>query len=344
MLNPAKDNRFRRTCRVAALLCVMLSGCVASFAQQSDTFEHALSLFNRRQFSEAAKAFAVVVANDPARTEAQLYLAKSLINIERYVEAEATLRRYTQAAPASQDGHYLLAYTLFRQGRAAESLKTYEHAASLNALDSDDLKIIGLNYALLGDYERSATYLKQSLAANPANTEALYYFGRARFTQNLFAEAFDAFNEVLRRDPRHVRAQNNLGQVLEARNDVDGAIAAYRRAIELDAASLKPSELPLLNLGTLLLEKNEIEDALSLLTRASMANPSSAKVRFHLGKVYLRLGRLTDAEREFLQATKIDPRDVAAHYQLGRLYHRQGKRELARQVLSVSERLRVKTN
>jgi len=321
------------------MLAVTLCGITVS-AQQAEPFDNAMALFRKRHFAEAAKAFASIAENHPKTLDAQLYLAKTFINTGRFAEAEAVLRRYTAAAPASHDGFYLFAYTLFRQGRAKESLRIYQSAANLKAPTPDDLKIIGLNHALLDDYDRSADYLERSHAADPASTETLYFLGRARYMQNRFAEALRAFQEVLGRDPRHVKAQNNLGQVFEARNDVNEAIAAYRRAVELDLNSSKPSELPLLNLGSLLIEKNEVEEALALLTRAAMVNPASAKVRFQLGKTYLRLGRLADAEREFLQATKLDPKDIGAHYQLGRLYHRLGKKGLARQTLATSEQLR----
>jgi len=321
------------------MLVIMICG-ITAFAQQAEPFENAMALFRKRHFAEAAKAFASIATNHPKTSDAQLYLAKSLINTERFSEAEAVLRQHIAIAPASHDGFYLLAYALFRQGRAKESLQIYQSAANLKAPAPDDLKIIGLNYALLDNYDRSADYLERSHAADPANTETLYFLGRARYMQNRFAEALTAFQEVLRRDPRHVKAQNNLGQVFEARNDTDEAIAAYRHAVKLDLNSSKPSELPLLNLGVLLIEKNEVAEALTLLTRAAAVNPASARVRFHLGKTYLRLGRLADAEREFLQATKHDPKDIGAHYQLGRLYHRLGKKGLARQTLATSEQLR----
>lgn len=326
--------------RGAALTLVIVLCSITVFAQQAEPFESAMALFREKHFTAAAKAFASIPESHPKSPDAQLYLAKSLINTGRFAEAEAVLRRYTAAAPASHDGFYLFAYILFRQGRAKESLGIYQSAANLKAPAPDDLKIIGLNYALLEDYGRSADYLERSHVADPANTETLYYLGRARYMQNRFAEASSAFQEVLRRDPRHVKAQNNLGQVFEARNDVDEAVAAYRRAVEIDLNSSKPSELPLLNLASLLIEKNEIEEALALLTRAATVNPASAKVRFQLGKTYLRLGRLTDAERELLQATRLDPKDIGAYYQLGRLYHRLGKKELARQTLATSEQLR----
>jgi tetratricopeptide (TPR) repeat protein len=244
--------------------------------------------------------------------------------------------------PVADDGLYLLAYVLFREGRAKESLEIYARAIRLKQPASDDLKVIGLDYGLLGYFEYSAQFLEKAVASDPANLEARYYLGRVRFEQNRFADAVLEFQEVLKRDPNHVKAQNNLGQAFEAQNQIDEAIDAYSRAIEMDRNSPKPSELPLLNLGALLLQRDQVADAHSLLARAASINPQSAKVRFQLGKTYLRLSRLADAEKEFLEAARLDPKDAGAHYQLGRLYHRLGKKELARKELETTERLRAK--
>ncbi len=326
--------------RMAFLLVTLFCLVVLVPAQEVNTFEQGMSLFRCGDFAKATKVFANVREGDPLRAEAQLYLGKAFINMGRFGDAEIALRRHVVARPTSDDGLYLLAYTVFRQGRAKESLELYEAGASLKAPAADDLKIVGLNYGLLGRYDLSAKFLEASLAADPHNIEARYYLGRARFTLNHFEEALEAFREVLRRDPAHVKAQNNVGQVYEAENNIDAAIAAYRRAIELDENSARPSELPLLNLGVLLFAKNETPEALALLERAAKANPASEQARFQLGKAYVKLGRMDEAERELVEATRLDPQNVGAHYQLGRLYQRLGRRDLARRQMEISESLR----
>ncbi|MBA3439912.1 MAG: tetratricopeptide repeat protein [Pyrinomonadaceae bacterium] len=323
------------------LLAIAFCNTVIS-AQQTNSFNHAVSLFKKGSYAEAAEALAAIVKDDSTSVAAHLYLGKTLINLQRFSEAETALRRYTAARPASDEGLYLLAYVLFREGRAKESLTIYTQAVKLKPPTSDDLKIVGLNYGLLNNLERSADYLKRALDADPNNLEALYYLGRVRYTENHFGEATRIFQEILKRDSQHIKALNNLGQALEAQNNLEEATAAYRRAIELDRNSAKPSELPLLNLGLLLLQNNQIEEAIALLTRAAEANPRSAQVKFHLGKAYMRLERLSDAERELVAATQLAPQDVGAHYQLGRLYYRLKKTDLARREMEISEQLRTK--
>lgn len=312
----------------------------AALVPATDDYARGVEEFRQRRYEAAVEALGRVPESDPRRTEADLYAGKALLNLNRADEAEAKLQRVIAARPASDDAAYLLATALFRRGQARDALRAFDYAARLKAPSADDLKIIGLCYALLRDYEAAAINLDRALALAPDNTEARYFLGRVRFEQNDYDAAARLFGEVLRRDPRHVRAQNNLGQVLEAKGEIDEAIAAYRRAIELDTSSARPSELPLLNCALLLVQRDRADEALALLEQAKIVNPASAQVRFELGKLYLRLDRRADAERELARATELDPRHVGAHYQLGQLYRRLGKQDLSQRLLAISERLR----
>ncbi|MEJ7712689.1 MAG: tetratricopeptide repeat protein [Pyrinomonadaceae bacterium] len=322
---------------IAVACCYCALPVLAQQQRPADAFSSGLSLFREGRFEEAAKQFSGVVNT---QADANLFLGKALINLGRFKEAEVPLKRFITAERASDEGYYLLGFALFRQGQAKESLAIYQQAANLKAPTSDDFKIIGLNFGLLNDLTRSAEYLERAVALDPHNLEARYYLGRVRFTQNFFEQARIAFEEVLRRNPLHSKSQNNLGQVYEAQNDQARAIQAYRRAIELDHTSAKPSELPFLNLATLLFENGKLEEALPLLARAALINQTSPKVRFQLGKTLQRLGRLAEAEKEFVAATQLDPSDPGPRYVLGQLYRKLGKTELARQELEISERLR----
>lgn len=347
----------RRVKLTCGLLLVLTLGGVSICAQQNvaltnepvsispaSSFAAGIRLFKRRDYDQAAKIFSTLAlhaAKSELSAEVYLYLGKSLFNLNRFTEAEAALQRFVALAPGNDDGYYTLAATLFRLGRAHDSLAVFERAAKLKTPTVDDIKIIALNYVLLGDNERAAHHLEQVLAIVPESTEARYYLGRVRFTQNDFQAAVKLFYEILQRDPQHAKAQNNLGQSLEALNVIDEAIIAYRRAIELERIAARPSELPFLNLGTLLGQRGETSEAVKLLERAVAVNSQSAKARFELGKLYLTLGRKADAERELVEATRLDPKDVGARYQLGQLYHRQGRKDLANRELQISERLRA---
>src|SRR6266478_9102680 len=240
------------------VLVSFLVACVyafASFAQASDDLVLGLSEFSKGNFSSAAVLFARAEEAAPGATDALLYESKAYIHLEQFTAAEGGLRRYLLAHATSSDALYLLGYVLHREGKAAESLETYTRAAQLRTPIGDDLKIVGLNYVLLNDYPDAIKWLEKAVETEPKNKEAWYFLGRAYYTKSRLPEARKAFLTVLQLDPRDAKAENNLGLILESEALPDAAMDAYRRAIQWQEQSVRPSEQPYLNLGSLLMEQ-----------------------------------------------------------------------------------------
>jgi tetratricopeptide (TPR) repeat protein len=328
----------RAAANTLLILCATAVFALQSLAQSS-SFETAMQLFQQRRWTEAAAAFAECEKNQPCNTAAALYRGKSLVNLGQFEAAATALEKYQETHPQSDDAAYLLAYIRFRQDKPKESLQLFTAAARLKNPTADDLKVVALDYVLLADYDDAARYLEESLAMDPANTEARYHLGRVRYQQNRFDLAIAAFQEVLRRDPDNIKAEDNLGLSLEAKNEVDAAIAAYRQAIKLDENLTIHNEQPYLNLGMLLAKSNRTEEAIPLLIQASAIAPDSGKAHYQLAKVYFDSNRFEDARREAEKAVTLDPNESSNHYLLGRIYQRTGKGEMSKEQFRITEQL-----
>jgi tetratricopeptide (TPR) repeat protein len=209
----------------------------------------------------------------------------------------------------------------------------------LKSPTADDLKVVALDYVLLGDYDDAGRYLEQSLALDPGNVEARYHLGRVRYQQNRFDLAIAAFQVVLRRDPGNIRARDNLGLSLEAKNEIEPALNAYREAVRLDESQPVHNEQPYMNLGALLAKLGHAEEAIPWLLRGSAIAPNSGTGHYLVAKTYFDLSRFEDARREAEKAASLDPDDSGDHYLLGRIYQRSGKIELAKEQFSLTEQL-----
>jgi tetratricopeptide (TPR) repeat protein len=289
-------------------------------AQTTGDFALGLTEFSKGNFSSAAALFARAEAATPGATDALLYESKSYVHLEQFTAAEGTLRRYLVTHGTSSDALYLLGYVLHREGKARESLDMYTKAAQYRTPAGDDLKIVGLNYALLNDYPDSIKWLEKAVEAEPKNKEAWYFLGRAYYTRADIPDARKAFLQVLKLDPRDSKAENNLGLILESEAQPDGAMDAYRKAIQWQEQGVRPSEQPYLNLGNLLMEQSQVADAVPLLQKAVELAPQNAICRLKLGTAYFRLGKLAEAQQDLEKAVQLAPDDPAAHYQLGKLY------------------------
>src|ERR1017187_9775739 len=214
-----------------ALNAIIIGLAVVVFAPelpaQSISFTNAVELFQRHQWAEAAAAFAECERSDPGRTDALLYRGKSLINLGQFDSAASALQTYWEAHSNSDDVVYLLAYVRFRKNKPKESLRLFTDAAKLRTPTADDLKVVALDYVLLADYDEAAHHLEDALSLDTANVEARYHLERVRYQQNRLDLAIAPFQDVLLWNPVNVKAQVNLGLVVDAGKKTDHAISAF---------------------------------------------------------------------------------------------------------------------
>ncbi len=305
---------------VVLLLGGLLSSAQSSSSQISGAFARALAEFRAGNYLSAAVLFADAETASPGTTDALLYQAKSLVHLQDFAGAERALRGYVRSHPDSSDALYMLGFVLNRQNRPAESLASYTKAAAITRPMADDLKIVGLDYALLDDYADAIKWLEKAVTLDSTNKDAWYYLGRAYYTKSRLIEARKAFLRVLDLDPRDSKAENNLGLIFESSAQPEAAIEAYRSAIAWQEQSPHPSEQPYVNLGNLLMEQGRTEEAIGPLEKAVALAPENGFCHLKLGIAYLRAQQLEGAQRELEKATQLEPDNAAAHYQLGKLY------------------------
>jgi tetratricopeptide (TPR) repeat protein len=269
----------------------------------------------------------------------QLVLARSYLNQFRYVDSEKALRGYLLSHSSDAEAHYLLGYTLFRENKAADSLKEYTEAARLRAPTAENLKVVSLDYVLLDDYTDAERWSKYAVSLDAKDAEAWYELGRIEYTLNHFQAAVNCFESSLKLDPASVKAENNIGLALQGLNRNDDALAAYRKALALEAGSEHRSEQPMLNLATLLIDRNQLQEAQSLLDQASRIAPHDWQILAQLGRLNSETGNFSAAVRALEQAVTIEPKRASLHFQLGQLYRKTGATEKATHELALAQQL-----
>jgi tetratricopeptide (TPR) repeat protein len=268
-----------------------------------------------------------------------LAAARDSVKQGRYLEAEKQLREYVAGHPADAEARYLLAFTLFRENKPADSLNEYTEAARHHPPRAEDLKTVALDYVLLNDYADAEHWIRYAVSMDPNDGEAWYEAGRIEYTLNYFHPALDAFQRSLQLDPASVKAENNLGLTFEGLNRTDEAIAAYRKALAMQAGSPHPSEQPFLNLATVLIDRNQFDEALGLLQQAQQIAPNDAKILAQLGRLYMEKGNLDAARTVLERAVAIEPEKASLHFQLGQVYKKSGATEKAQAEFTTTQRL-----
>ena len=259
----------------------------------------------------------------------------------KFDQAESILRRYLQENASSGDAAYLLAYSLLREGKAAEALAAYTQAAALRKPSASELRGVAQAYVLLEDYTDADKWLTLSLRMDPRSADTWYNLGRSQYTQNRFADAAACYQKALLLSPRSVKAENNLGLAYEGLNRAQEAELAYRQAIawqDADQADVA-SEQPLLNLAILLLHGNGTAEAQTLLSKAVALAPKDAHIHEQLGQIDMRKENFEAAAREFELATRLAPLRSSLHFMLGQAYKHLGRQTEAAAEFAETARL-----
>ncbi|HEX3551781.1 MAG TPA: tetratricopeptide repeat protein [Thermoanaerobaculia bacterium] len=164
---------------------------------------------------------------------------------------------------------------------------------------------------------------------NPESGQALFDFELAELAREAstlpLRSAAPAASAISAKTPETAEAWFERGSDLEYDDAPEEAMAAYRRALELDA-NLPDAHL---NLGRLLHERGETAKAESHYRQALAARPGDATAAFNLGVALQDLGRLRDAARAYETALGSEPGYADAHYNLSGVYEKLGEREAA---------------
>ncbi len=101
----------------------------------------------------------------------------------------------------------------------------------------------------------------------------------------------------------------------------DDAVAAYRRALELDPGHSDAH----LNLGRLLHEEGRLDEAETHYRRAANADPRSARAFYNLGVALEDRSAVSGAVEAYEAALRLDPELAVAHFNLSRLLEADGR-------------------
>ena len=120
-------------------------------------------------------------------------------------------------------------------------------------------------------------------------------------------------------------AHCNQGAACEDRGDYAGAIAEYRRAIELDVRAFAAYR----RLAAIYLDLGMVDEAIVLCRQALAVDPSRVEIRVRLANAYLRKGMLDEAILQCREAIDLNPRIIESYINMGAAYLRRGQPDQA---------------
>ena len=257
---------------------------------------------------EAREATKRAIKLNPTLARAQANLA-----LERYgtnVAAARTAER-PQIVEGGALAHYNLGLAFRQKGLHDEALREYRLA--LDAGEDRRLTLQAMaEVHLLRRELPAALELYDTLVRDYADSPKLWNErGVCLHQAGRRVDAIASYERAVSVDAGYQLAWNNLG-VIGAGEAGDGAIAAFRRALEGE----RPLLAARLNLGLLFLQRHQLRAALDEYQGALAEQSGSAVAWNGVGLVLMELRRFEDARNAFGRAVDADSAMAGAHYNL----------------------------
>jgi len=212
--------------------------------------------------------------------------------------------------------------TDLRRRAVASAPAPSDASASVSEEQMKDLQALG--YAASGRSGRPAGVdLVDPNAVNPLDRqEFVALFARAMDTvqQGRPREALPMFEELRHQDPRNVSLLHQYGQALMLSGFVDNALEIFRIAVDVDPGYA----LGWQRIGQLLDAKRDLAGAEAAYRKAIAAGPDMIQAHKALAGLLIETGRLDEGIALLEDAQKLDPLDAGIQRDLERFRRQRG--------------------
>ena len=219
----------------------------------------------------------------------------------------------------------MLAGVFMNQHKPLNAAIAIKKAETFGPLDASTRLQLALAYISMKRNDWARPELDRLATAEPLNPVYAYWLARLDYDSGRYVVAIDRLRAVVQKEPTFFRAYDNLGLCYEALNQTGEAERQYREAIRRirDAGEAWP--WPFVNLGILLKNQGQMDEAEALFNEAIQADPAFAAALYHLGTVLEQRDRTDEAVAALLRAAAANPSYAEPHFALSRIYRRQGR-------------------
>lgn len=128
-------------------------------------------------------------------------------------------------------------YELFGDSRLHEAKSLCLSTLKADNTDSELWSLLSAIHGQLGEFENAAAVAEKAISLSPDYPSAHFNHGLALMRLARSQQALESFHNVVRLDPRHVRALTCLGKLYDDQRKSREAIAYYEKALKLSESS-----------------------------------------------------------------------------------------------------------
>lgn len=244
----------------------------------------------------------------------------------KFDEALAALADLSKADPPPKNLNHEIGLTYYRKGDYPNAVNYLKQAIADNASDAEAVQLTGLSLYLAGKPAEAIPYLEKVQSWYPsANVDAAYILGVAYMQSKQYPNARAAFARMFQVPPDSAAAYLFTARLL-LRFDFAPIAEEYgKKALELDP------RLPLAHqlLGELYLYQSKIPEAVAELQKELAINPGNPVAYYKLADADSRIQKFDDAEKLLQRSIWLDSTSTGPYILLGKVLLKKGETQLA---------------
>jgi tetratricopeptide (TPR) repeat protein len=288
-----------------------IQAILAQNPKQPETLlEYGVLYLLEKKFDDAAKTFRQAYEGDPANLRGLTGQAEALFQMDRKDEAIRMIQAEVARFPNRNDIKRTLGDAYFRVQRFDEGVKTYE---SLVPSYKDNPKLQGDLYARIGDAyvrknDRNAALpnYRKAHELEPDSTSVINALALLYENLGKHDEARKLYQESISRKADDPAALNNLAYLTaETGGNLDEALTLATRAKQKQPNSAEISD----TVGWIYLKKNLPDSAIDIFKELSEKNPGVATYHYHYAMALMQKGDKLGSAKECKEALKATPKD-----------------------------------
>ena len=208
------------------------------------------------------------------------------------------------------------------------AIEQYEQIVKIEPESVDDHLLLGRLYRLNNDLQKAENEFKTAVKLQPDSEEAVTTLAYLYNEEGDTARATQVLSAIPEAG-RSAKLYSALGYTYEQQKQYKNAIAAYRRAIELDRDNLDAIR----GLAQNLMNDGQTEAALEQYKVIADANPEDAQTYVRMADIYRKQGKFDLALENLKKAESMVQDSIEVPYSMAAVYQAQGRFEEAEQVL-----------
>lgn len=264
--------------------------------------ELGIAYYRTGKLVSAERAFAEAMSEDPNDLESVQMRGLSLYRMGHAADAIPFLEKVRDWTPnANADANYVLGLCYLNSQRFDDARLAF---AKQFGVPPDS----GSAYLLMGEMliranlpEAAAESAKKALKLTPGIPLAHFLLGEFYLFKSDVAQALKEFDEERKINPANPAVYDRLGDAYTRSGQYDQAQQALSTAISLDTSSTGP----FIQMGKVLLRRNDPRTALMYLQHAEKMDANNYITHTLLGETYRNLGEQDNAKKELEIASRI---------------------------------------